>query len=227
MGGMSDLTVLMLTLNKLPKKWNDYYREVLTEAICDSHLITISKYPMDWGVNLIQEEQEGEKEGVINIYRQVLRGAKFADTPYIAIAEDDTLYPKEHFAFRPKPGYVAYNMTRWAMFTWRTFRRPIYFYRKRPSNSTMLCDRELVIETLGKYYDDDFNFIGTIEPEEIGFKDRSINYEEFYSYEPVVNLNHDYSIDHLETTHRKCPWPVQAYELPKWGHAEDVLSRFK
>jgi hypothetical protein len=39
-----------------------------------------------------------------------------ATTEYIATAEDDTLYHKSHFAFRPK--CFGYNMNKWSLFTW-------------------------------------------------------------------------------------------------------------
>jgi hypothetical protein len=34
----------------------------------------------------------------------MLRAAKIAKNPYIAIAEDDTLYNQEHFGYRPRDG---------------------------------------------------------------------------------------------------------------------------
>ena len=95
----------MLTLNKLPEHWVTYHRGILQEAIGDSQIITISKIPMDWGSNYLQDS-----EGIDNIYRQMLRGAQLAETPYVAYAEDDTLYHASHFAFRPK--VYAYNFHR-------------------------------------------------------------------------------------------------------------------
>jgi HJR/Mrr/RecB family endonuclease len=70
----------------------------LKEAVYNNPVISISREPMDFGTNLIQEETKDKS----NIFRQVLRGAKLAQTEYIAIAEDDTLYPPEHFKLRPK-----------------------------------------------------------------------------------------------------------------------------
>jgi hypothetical protein len=138
---MDDITIIFLTLNKVPTSWAKYHKQVLMAAIGDTPLITISKKPLDWGINLIQK-----KEGYVNIYRQILRGARLAKTPYIAIAEDDTLYPKDHFAnFRPPLDSFGYNMTRWGILTWD---KPIYFLKERIANCTMIAPRKLTIEAL-------------------------------------------------------------------------------
>src|SRR3990167_985746 len=138
---MTDLTIIFLTVNKVPYKWAEYHKSVLLEAIGDTPLITISKKPLDWGMNLIQEEEPS----VSNIYRQVLRGAKLATTPYIAIAEDDTLYHKEHFTFRPPMDTYGFDGHRWGLFTWG---KPTYYYKDRISNACMIAPRELVISAL-------------------------------------------------------------------------------
>ena len=50
---MKDLTVLMLTPNKVPEKWAEYHKTSLLEAIGNTPLITISNKPLDWGINLL------------------------------------------------------------------------------------------------------------------------------------------------------------------------------
>src|SRR5437016_5786451 len=94
---MKDLTIIFLTASKLPKKWALFQKEKLLEAVPDTPIITISKEPLDWGTNILQTEPYGTS----NIWVQLLKGAKTATTKFIAVAEDDVLYPKEHFEFRP------------------------------------------------------------------------------------------------------------------------------
>ena len=217
---MEDLTAIMLTLNKLPDKWVEYHKKVLLEAIGDYPLITISKKPMDWGLNIIQEEPES----VSNLYWQMLKGAKLAKTKYIAMVDDDTLYPAEHFhSFRPPLDQFGYNMNRWALFTWG---KPFYFYRNRNSNCLLIAPRELVIKGL----EDKFNRYGKELParasRELVTRHNRKGYLEFYTYEPVVNFYHDFGIDPLEKNHRKKPWPIQAFDIPKWGRVEELRKRF-
>lgn len=220
---MNDITILFLTLNKVPKQWAKYHKQVLIEAIADTPIITISKKPLDWGINLIQRS-----EGHANIYRQILRGAKLAKTPFIAIAEDDTLYPKNHFTnFRPPTDTFAYNMNRWGIFTWG---KPIYFWKRRMANATMIAPRKLVIEALAERLkkgmpEEKCGELGQEKTERrLGVTLRKSM--EFYTVEPVICFNHNFSLDPLERGHKKRMWWIRAFDLPNWGRAEDIVKKF-
>lgn len=220
---MNDLTILMLTANKLPKSWVEFHREVLTAAIGDTPLITISAEPLDWGLNLIQTEY-----GVTNLFRQILRGAELAETPYIAVAEDDTLYPEDHFTFRPPPDRFAYNFNRWQILTWEP--RAYYFHKPSAANGLMIAPRELVVDALKARLAGRQELDGVLA-KELGTSLRARQYDvgtamSFYGALPVVSLCHPMSVDPLSQRRRKVPWPVQAYDIPKWRKAKWILGRF-
>lgn len=229
---MEDLTVIFLTNNKVPEGWAKYHRAILEEAIGDCPIITISRQPMDWGTNLIQTEPESSK----NIYWQILRGAKLVKTPYLAIAEDDTLYTRDHFTCFRHANAFAYNAHRWSLYTWN----PIYslktFIR---TNAVLIAPAKLVVETLEERYAKYPN--GTEQPwqmegemgvyeKEMGLTPRKL--VEFKSHEPVIQLDHDYFTVNdpkkhtLERRHQKRLGTVQAIEIPVWGRAEDVAKKF-
>src|SRR3972149_7903986 len=110
-----DLTILFLTTSRVPEKWAEYQRKCLLEAAGNYPIISISRKPLDFGTNYLDTDEVG----YTNFYRQFLRAAKLATTPFFAIAEDDTLYTKDHFdSFRPPLHVFAYNMNRWSLFTW-------------------------------------------------------------------------------------------------------------
>ena len=220
---ISGLTVLMLTPNKVPKKWAEYHKSVLLEAIGDTPIITISKEPLDWGTNLIQTEY-----GITNIYKQVLRGSKLATTSYIAIADDDTLYPKEHFEYRPPLDKFGYNLNRWHIFTWG---KPYYFHKPRPGNGLMIASRELIINALEKRFERTNEFIEKWGNKELGTKKYLAKYDgvwhmTFHTFSPVVSFYHQKSFDTLNQRRRKRPWAVRAYDIPRWGRAEDIRRKF-
>ena len=220
---MNDITIIMLTPNLVPKQWAEFHKQKLLEAIGNTPIITISKEPLDWGMNLLQTEYSHA-----NIYRQILRGAKIATTPFIAIAEDDTLYPKEHFAFRPQKDGYYYNYNRWQMFTWGS---PFYFHKPRPANGLMMCTRELLIKAIESRLSQDYNLSHFLSLE-LGSTSRAIKHDlvaarPFYTAEPVVSFCHDTSLDELSRKHKKVPWPVRAYDIPVWGRAELLLTKFK
>jgi len=96
---MDDLTILYITASEMPDKWVQFQIKYLLKAIGDTPIISVSRKPMDLGINLI----DTEKKCYFNIYMQMLRGALLAKTKYVAMVEDDVLYSKEHFTqFRPK-----------------------------------------------------------------------------------------------------------------------------
>jgi len=223
---MTDLTIIFLTINKVPKKWAEYQKKVLLEAIEDTPVITISKKPLDWGTNLIQDKPISSS----NVYWQMLQGAKMAKTPYIAIAEDDTLYPKEHFKFRPKLDEFAYNMSHWGLFTWG---KPTYFWGYRIVNSTLIAPRDLLIKALEERFDKYPKGTSDGRTGELGrygieSKLRLPHYKckVFHSIVAVVSFQHDYSLDHLQRSHRKKMAPIRAYDIPHWGRAEELVKYF-
>jgi hypothetical protein len=219
---LTDLTVIMLTLNKLPEHWVAYHRGVLQEAIGDSQIITISKTPMDLGRNYLQDS-----EGIDNIYRQMLRGAQLAETTYVAYAEDDTLYHESHFAFMPE--VYAYNFHRFDLHVWGT---PVYYHHPSIANCTLIANRDFVIDHLGRRYRQYPNGIGESRAEIGGRAERKrdlpcIKYETFYSQYAVIGLKHPFALERLQQKRRKDRHPVEAFDIPYWGHARHVADRFK
>lgn len=216
-----DLTIIFLTVNRVPDKWAEYHKAKLLEAIGEAKVVTISKKKLDWGdVNLVQDAEPS----VLNIYKQVLRGAKEATTPYIAIAEDDHLYPEEHFLFRPPLDSFAYEGTRWGLFTWGV---PTYYHKGRISNGSMIAPRELVIESLEERFRrfPTNNKIGELGKEKGTKLDRKKTVF-FWSTIATIFLSHVKALDHLEQEKRKRMGTLRAYEIPHWGRAEDIVKEF-
>jgi hypothetical protein len=70
---------------------------------------------------------------------------------------------------------------------------------------------------------------------EIGFYEKELwvtprKAIEFKTVEPVVQLDHDYftgdnSAEWLKRRHTKKLWTIQAYDIPVWGRAEDVIRK--
>ena len=221
------ITIIMLTANKVPKKWAQFHKEKLLEAAAGSPIITISREPLDWGINLLQTEEYG----ISNIYFQLLKGAKAATTEFIAVAEDDTLYPKEHFEFRPPPDTVAYNMNKFGLFRWS--RTPTYFWKNRVKNSTLVAPRQLVIEALEERFKKYPNgtpsgFTGEIGrnniEDKLGVTRRKFIW--FSTEISIIAVDHEFGIDRLARTHRKGMGILRAFDIPYWGRAEDIVKKF-
>jgi hypothetical protein len=224
---MRDITILFLTINRVPKKWAEYQLDVLKKAIGDADVISVSKEPMDFGVNLIQAEEPS----TANIYWQILRAAKIATTPYVAIAEDDVLYCYEHFNFyRPPIDTFAYNMVRWQI---HMFDTPMYYWRKRLANYALIAPRELLIEALeerfAKYpFPDPRGGMGEVGKtrmeKRLGLIPRKVI--EFSTTTGIVCLHHEFGIDPLEKNGRKRRGMIRAYSIPYWGQAKNIMEKF-
>ena len=224
---LADLTILFLTVNKVPKAWAEYQKQVLFEAAREASIITLSKEPLNWGTNVLQVEPES----LSNIYWQMLKGAKMATTDYIGIAEDDTLYHVEHFEFRPQPDEFAYNMTHWSLFTWGT---PTYSWKDRRGNYSMIAPRKLMIEALEERFAKYPNGTPDHATGELGRErvERNLGVThrklvQFWTTIPIINFNHDFSEEKYQRTHVKRMGALRAYEVPHWGRAEELVKHFK
>jgi hypothetical protein len=222
-----DICILFLTVNKVPKYWSEFQRKVLMEAAGKIPIITVAKEKQDWGsVNLIQEEPIS----VSNIYWQMLKVAKTVDTKYVAIAEDDVLYPYEHFhSFRPPLDTFAYNSIRWQVHTWE----PTYYWRSKIANYSLIAPRELMIEALEERFKKYPDGIPEEKAGELGrwTVEKRLKVEvrkaiEFRTTIGLVCVHHDFGIDPLERNHRKRMGMLRAFDIPYWGRSEDVIKKF-
>jgi len=183
---------------------------------------------MDLGHNISQPGPYG----YWNIYRQLCVGAKLAKTPYVAMAEDDVLYPPHHFsAFRPPIDAVSYNRARWSLFTWD----PIYCLRQRVCNCTLIAPRELLIEAIeermAKHPDGDSlpnRQVGEVGRDKVArwLGVKSYKSVEWWSTASVVQLNHPTGIDRRQNQQHKEHGQLRAHDVPYWGKAVDVAAKY-
>lgn len=229
---MSDLTVIYLTCNKMPQKWQEFHMGHLLRAVQDRPLICISAEPMDLGrPNTAYLIQQGPFRAW-NVYTQLLRGAKLAETKYIAVAEDDTLYPARHFNdFRPPDDAVAYDMSRWSVFSWKGENAFFSAIRKH-GNFTMIGPRQLVIDALEEReqkYPQGRDYAGEIGRRDVESVLRVTKNKlvEWYCIEPMVNLAHPQGLSptYVDTPglDRK-PGELKAYDIPIWGKAAEIAA---
>lgn len=218
---MNDITIIFLTLKKLPLGWQKYHKEVLLEAIQGAPLIEISP-----DGDIIQDEPPSPS----NVYKQLLRGALAAKTEYIAVAEDDSLYPVDHFQYRPEKGVFAYNQSHWSLFTWG---EPTYSWRDRLGNYTLIAHREDVIEALTERFEkypngtppDKTGEIGRWRTDtQLGLTRRKT--EIFRTNTPIINICHQLGLDERASRKRKALGTLRAYDIPHYGHARDLIKKF-
>jgi hypothetical protein len=224
---MKDITIIYYTLNRCPKGWAKFHMEHLLKAIGDSQVISVSREPMQFGFNLV----DVEKPCYTNIYRQLLRAAKYAKTKYVATAEDDVLYSNEHFReFRPKDDEFSYNRSRWSVFAWEGD-KAMYCLRNRVSNCSLIAPTALLIEALEERFaktdlpDHLMGECGRNKLEQrLGLTLRKM--VEWWSTCPIIHLNHRDGTDGRQAATAKLHGQLKAYDIPFWGKAVDIARRY-
>lgn len=227
----SDLTVIYLTVNQMPSPWTKFHGEHLLRATDGRPMIVVSAEPIDLRRPNTEYLIQTGPFCAWNVYRQLLRGAKLADTKYVAVAEDDTLYPARHFNdFRPPDDAVAYDMSRWSVFSW--VEKPYFSAIRRHGNFAMIGPRQLVIDAIEEReskYPNGKDWSGEIGRADI---ERRLGVHrnklvEWYCIEASINLCHDRGLSptYLNTPGReRKPGELKAIEVPGWGRAAHIAE---
>ena len=221
-----DLTVVFYTANYEREPFFSNVVNYLRESAKNYPIISVSQKPMDLGRNILFEGGRS----YLNIYRQMLIGAKAAETKYVAFTEDDLLFPPEHFnSFRPKDDEFGYDMHKWGLFTWR---QAIYVQNFRQTTG-MICPRGLFIDAMEERFakhpvDEEvpLKFWG-----EVGRYEKPLGVTVRKAtgwFSPVAHIvffhEDSFGFEYLGTAKRM--GAVRAYDIPYWGKAIDVMRRF-
>ena len=223
---MSDLTIVFMTMNEHPDHWTAFHWEKLLLAKGSYPLIAITSKKLGLECEIYQTEYSH-----LNMYKKLLEATREATTPYIAVAESDVLYHPDHFTFyRPPENAVAYDMSKWSLFTWK----PIYNVRRRITNSTLIAPRDYLIEALEEHYEKI-----DCPPERVGEVGRHIHEDalgtprrnaiEVWCPNPSVVIDHPNGIGYKEMHHptRKRLGEIQAYDVPYWGKSQDLIKNYR
>lgn len=223
----SDLTIIFLTSNEHPEGWVSYHKDVLMEAVQKHKLITVSRNKEVWkGVQA--DIHDTEPKSHLNMYKQLLNACKLATTPYIATAEDDALYPKEHFSFyRPPLDTIMYDRARWSLYWWT----PIYSVKQRISNCTLIAPRleyiDALEEKISKLNGRNLVYVGEVGRHEytLKLKPRKIETKVYCSV-PTIHFNSPNGTD-IKMGTRKRLGEIKAYNIPYWGEAQSIIDKYK
>lgn len=228
---MSDLTVIYLTVNKMPRKWVQFHREHLFRATEGRPMVVVSAKPMEWDRPATSYLIQNPPFCAWRVYQSILRAASLAETKYVAVAEDDTLYPKRHFSdFRPKDDEISYDQSRWSVFSW--LENPFYSAIRKHGNFSMIGPRKLVIEALEEREEkwpqgrDKTGEIGRPDVERaLGVRRNKL--VEWYCIEPMINLCHPEGLSptfvKTKGLERK-PGELKAWGIPVWGKAWEITQ---
>lgn len=230
------LTVVYYTANYLETA-NPHFlahtRAQLVRAADGMPIISVSQKPISFvsGVDHRNICVGDIGRSHLNIYRQLLIGAREATTPFVATAEDDILYSASHFrTHRPPPTRFAYDLNRWGINTW--VKPPMFGYRARPVVNQLIAPTSLLIDSL----EERFNKFKGVPDEQVPIsfwgdpgryeKQLGVTVREFECFaapEPSIVFSHEHAFGFLNHGVRKSVGEFPRTELPGWGSAEEIM----
>ena len=231
----ADLTAVFYTSNFMTGHFIEKVKEHTLKVIGDCPLISVSQKPMDFGENICIGDV-GRSH--LNIYRQILIGAKAAKTKYIALVEDDILYHPSHFTEkRPSPGHFLYDMNKWSIFTWTE--PPMFSLRRRKVVNHVISERSLMIEAMEERFArfDCLEFGTDDRVPKLGYWGDPGRYEqflgvkvrptqEFYASAPGIVFSHPEAYGYTSRGERKALANEKSEWLPDWGTAAEVMGEY-
>ena len=235
---MKDLTILYYTANFLPEYFTQNTQRHLLKAVGDTRIVVVSFKPTLVGTNCKNIVVGDIGRSAYNIYKQVLIAAKEAETEYVATAEDDVLYPREHFEYRPDKDVFAYDVNKWNIHTWD--KDPVLSLRERRNMTGLIVTRDALIRTLeerfAKYPDPDKVPVRVwsywAEPGRYDdlLRVTQMKSEVYKGAAPHVMFCAEESLGFGNLGKRKAHGNIQkprSERLEPWGTAEEVLKLYK
>ena len=225
---MDDLTILYYTANRIDERFATRVRQHLHELVDGrARIISVSQKPIEFGDNICVGDI-GYSAWVC--YRQILVGAIAADTPFIACAEDDSLYTREHFDFRPATEAFYYNRGgRWILED-QGEPRPRFRWRDRTAMCGCIVSRDLLVSTLQarfakfsepitKTYDPRLKGWGEPGRYEHYLRLPRVGIEFFTTEHPIITLNHKKGLGGLRRPNVDDRIEIR---LEPWGEAKHL-----
>jgi len=200
---MSNKTIIYYTSNTEKESFENKVRENILKLSKGLPIISVSQKPMDFGKNICVGELEQNYD---NAFYQALVGCEEAKTEYVAMCEDDCLYPEGYFDFEPTDPNVIYTYDNvWLM--WDRHNRT-RFYKHGTTAGSIMLSRELYIKML--------------KGKPPVFKGRKLNWQTFTGL-PLVNIKTRNGVS-FGTELTKGVKPIKSF--PRWGTPADIKRNY-
>lgn len=219
-----DITVVYYSANRVPEAFAATIRAQIAQSAKGLPIISVTHRPIDFGDNYVVDFPYHH----LSIYKQALLGAQYAKTKYLALTEDDVLYSPAHFKYRPQQAKFAYNIAYWGLYTWT--KPPVLSWKGRRNLSQLICEREAFIRVVEERLALDNR--GEIIWGEPGKYEARLglsvnNTETFYAHPANIMFSHETAMAFGNLGTRKRLGELRAYEVPYWGHAEEILKIYR
>ena len=216
--GTPDTTIVYLTDNTLDPILAAKCRKNIIEAADGKPIISVSQEPIDFGKNVCVGRIG---RSWLSLIKQLIAGAEAATTKYVAIAEHDGLYTKDHFNFVPPRDDTFYYNKNHYLVEWSSGHpeyRGMYSKRWAAGNalSQLVCNREALLKSQRDILVAIKEGVQKAKSKEPGIMDKQ--YEFFETPNPNLDIRHDGNFTGPKRGIQR------TYEIPFWGKFQDVME---
>jgi len=216
-----DITIIYYTSNTEKSDFENQIIETLKMNCSGLPIISVSHKPMTLGINICVGEVGRSS---YNQWRQLQIGASTARTRFVALAESDFLYPKEHFNIIFDKENVFYAPLR--VYQLCSMKNRLHKYipmHRRYREGTSIVGREYLLETLDSMLGINMWRPGIEPPFKMPphlFTNKNVSL--YKNSVPLVTFRTDAGMhQHIHDDH-----PSGIDELSPWGRADELIERF-
>lgn len=182
-------------------------------------IVSVTQKPMDLGKNICVGMQD---QCYANEFRQIQIALNAVTTPYIIIAESDTLYPPDYFNFDPPEMGRCYRYPNvWVHYT-QFNGKPRYWFKK-VSDCAQMIDRELWLSVINPVMDarPEWSKAEDIGVPPMQFRDKGGPY--MTMGDPVVTVK---TRQGVKSNTRTKGGFAPKFDLPYWGKASGIREKY-
>jgi hypothetical protein len=218
---MSPLTIIYYTSNTENTSFEEKIRQILTEDAQETPIISVSQKPITLGYNICVGDVGRSS---YNQWRQLQIGASAATTRFVALAESDFLYSKEHFnSPTPKEDVFYAPLRVYQLCTMANRVHKFIPLHKRYREGTSIVGRDYLLRTLDTMLEKETWRPGIEPPSKMLlhlFFNR--NSSLYHNVTPIVTFRTDAGMhQHIHDDH-----PNGIDEIPYWGDVDSLIGRF-
>ncbi len=207
-------TIIYYTSNRETPEFEGKIRDTILQNCGGLPIISVSQKPIYFGRNICIGEVG---VSVLNIFRQILIGAREVETEYVIFAEADFLYPEDYFKFNP-PGGSFYRCDN----VWLVFKDGGNYCRKHWSNGAQVVRRDFLVEILENYLEGQPEWAISNRQYLTKKKDYNGVPFEYFSSGPCVSFKTRNGLTYKANFRRK----EKRDSVDIWGHVKELKRKY-
>ena len=213
---MNKFTIVYYTASREKPEFERKIIDNLKEQAWDIPIISVSQKPLDLWKNICVWDVWWS---YLNEWRQILIGAKEADSEYIIFAESDFLYPKSYFELDPVDDMYIYDNV-WIIMDNKYWE---WYWNKKSSEWAQICKRDILIKEYERHLEwqpEWWDWSITIWKK---WDSPLMNVEyKTFTWDPCISFKTWYWLKNVTNVDKN----KNSRKLPYWWHRKDLIKKY-